>query len=160
MPQEPPKKHQEEYRYASVQQQQQHHQPTTEEYRHASIAAAAAQQKEEQIPKAIMMAEQKQEDQHQQQHVTVSHDRTHPKEHEQPPLSKSKSRRDSDTPTKIERYLREDATDLVRPVDIAKVLNLDRHNTAYALSKLVKQGLVIQPVKGMYRHKDNSKVKQ
>ncbi len=120
---------------------QQQHQPTTEEYRHASIAVAQ-QKEEEQIPKAIMMAEQKQEDQQQYQSV------------------KGKSRRESDTPTKIERYLREDATDLVRPVDIAKVLNLDRHNTAYALSKLVKQGLVIQPVKGMYRHKDNSKIKQ
>ncbi len=111
-----------------------------EEYPYASIAVAGAQQKEEQ-PKSILMAEQKQEDQ---QH--------------QP--TKSKSRRDSDTPRMIEKYLHEDATDLMRRVDIAKILNLDRHNTAYALSKLVKQGVVIQPVKGMYRHKDNSKVKQ
>ncbi len=118
------------------------------------------QQRKQQAPQ---IHEEQQPQKEQYRHASVQQHQQPPKpevKQEQPSSPVSKSRRDSDTPTKIERYLREDATDLVRPVDIAKVLNLDRHNTAYALSKLVKQGSVIQPVKGMYRHKDNSKVKQ
>lgn len=171
-PQEPPKVHQEEYRYASVQQQQ--HQPTTtEEYRHASITASAAQQQKEEQPKAILMAEQKQEDQqHQPPQPPATKESFVPVPQKQIPTAvakpqiqqeeqewKSKSKRDSDIVTRVEKFLLEEAVEPLGPAQLSRLMKLkNSHLAIYPLQKLAKQGTLKKVEGGKYYHKDNPKI--